>query len=73
MILCTDDCFPCCDFCIHVEHEYINRGEIKIKSAPINCNLHNDIEHKEIADADGYCKDFICFNARGSNFLVKDV
>ena len=27
---CSNDCTPCCDFCIHVYHEYIG-GDVDIK------------------------------------------
>lgn len=73
MIVCKYDCIPCCDFCIYAEHEYIDHQGLKIKSVPMDCNLHGDIEHREIADADGYCRDFHCILAKSLKFHIKDV
>lgn len=63
MILCSKECIPCCDYCIHVIHDTeIFNGKI-IVSAPINCSLYDDNEHKRIASGCGYCDDFHCNNA----------
>lgn len=61
MVLCNENCIPCCDFCIHAIHKIgeVN-GEI-VKFAPIGCRLHTDEEHQDIADSCGYCEDFYCF------------
>ena len=56
---CREDCIPCCDFCIHAEHE---KFEDNIIGGPIGCNLHKDQEHQDIAEGCGHCNDFHCFN-----------
>ena len=63
MILCNDDCIPCCDFCIHViQHmEEINGKMVGL--GPIGCKLHNDEEHQDLAVWCSYCDDFHCFRA----------
>lgn len=58
MILCSDDCIPCCDFCIYAVHGTL---EIDGTTGPIGCDLHLNVEHQEIADGCGYCEDFHCF------------
>ena len=61
MILCNNDCEPCCDFCIYAIHdEFELNGHTEI-GGPIECKLHRDKEHQEIAEYCGYCDDFHCF------------
>ena len=63
---CGDGCIPCCDFCIHAEHEILydeTLGE-DIKGGPIRCKLHNDEEHNMNCEWCRYCKDFHCFRAK---------
>lgn len=63
MVLCSDNCIPCCDFCIHVVHDefvYPDGSDI-ITGGPIGCTLHPDKKHQEIAEGCGYCDDFHCF------------
>lgn len=61
MILCSDDCTPCCDFCIHAFYDLFElHGEIH-KGGPIACLLHKDQKHQDIADGCGSCDDFHCF------------
>lgn len=43
---CGTDCIPCCDFCIHAEHEVFEIGT----GGPIGCFLHLDAEHQKIAE-----------------------
>lgn len=63
MVLCSNNCDPCCDFCIYAEHEKIvYRGE-ECTGGPIGCNLHKDQEHQNIAFGCGFCDDFHCFLA----------
>lgn len=66
VILCNEDCVPCCDFCIYAIHEEWNdeRGEHHI-GGPIGCRLHTDQEHQDIAEGCGYCDDYHCFRAKG--------
>lgn len=63
MILCSPDCIPCCDFCIHAIHwtEEINGKTIKMGVS--GCGLHADKEHQDYAVSCYYCDDYHCFNA----------
>lgn len=56
MKLCEYNCAPCCDFCKFVIADIED-------NSPVGCKLHPDEEHQEIADACGYCDDFVCMNA----------
>lgn len=58
---CNEECTPCCDFCAHVVHEFLDE---KTRSGPIGCHLHNDYEHNFSAKACGACDDFCCRNYR---------
>lgn len=62
MILCNDDCIPCCDFCIHVVHEFGEFDGKMIRLAPIDCSFHKDDEHQNLAKHCGYCDDYHCSN-----------
>ena len=63
MKLCEHNCKPCCDFCIHVGHEFIQADDGHyIKGGPCACYLHSDEEHQDIAMSCGHCDDFHCFN-----------
>ena len=64
MILCSDECVPCCDYCIYAIHEEIEVEGNVIKGGPIGCKKNSDEKHQEIAQWSGYCKDFHCINAR---------
>jgi len=67
MILCNDNCIPCCDFCTYAIHEEFKiDGEI-IKGGPIGCSLYPDKKHEDIAVGCGYCNDFHCFNVKERN------
>lgn len=63
MVLCNNDCTPCCDFCIYAERERIAIGRKNYAGGPIGCNLHKDQEHQDIAFGCGFCDDFHCFRA----------
>lgn len=63
MVLCNKDCIPCCDFCIHVIHEFGEVNGKTISLAPIGCSLHTDKEHQNIAASCYYCDDYHCFKA----------
>lgn len=71
MVKCNDDCIPCCDFCIHSEHEYFESNGKIVKGGPIGCLLHTDEEHQQIAEGCGSCEDFHCFNARRNESLMR--
>lgn len=64
MTKCSIGCHPCCDFCIHVwwESWVDQHGHIHVGS-PAGCSIHIDKQHKDIAECNGYCNDFHCFNA----------
>lgn len=47
MILCSKECDPCCDFCIHEEFFL---GEKHVIGGPIGCLYHKDLEHCGISD-----------------------
>lgn len=63
MILCSHDCIPCCDFCVHVIHDEWDDEHGHHVGGPESCSLHADPEHQEIAEYDGCCEDFHCFLA----------
>lgn len=63
MIKCSDDCMPCCDFCIHAIHDEFELNGGTIIGGPIGCSLHEDERHQEIAENCGFCDDFHCFIA----------
>ena len=69
MILCNKNCYPCCDFCIHVQHETIevedNNGIIRyLHGGPIKCKRFNDEEHDNLALNCSYCNEFWCASSR---------
>ena len=55
MILCSKECDPCCDFCIHAIHEEFFLGKKHVVGGPIGCLYHKDLEHQEIAEFCGIC------------------
>lgn len=63
MILCDDNCVPCCDFCLHAINDEWDENGGHYVGGPIGCALHNDAEHQEIADWNGKCDDFHCIRA----------
>lgn len=64
MVKCSDDCIPCCDFCIHAIHGKLEYNGKMIGGGPIGCKKYPDKRHKDIAIGCGYCDDFHCFNAK---------
>lgn len=64
MILCSEGCIPCCDFCIHVIHDRVIFCGTAVSIDPIGCSLHPDEEHQRIAEGCGYCEDYHCFRAK---------
>ena len=78
MILCNENCKPCCDFCVHCIHEewdeYAYDEVIHLTGAPIGCLLHNDKQHQEYAEGCWFCDGFQCRNAKQpDNWLRKDI
>ena len=63
MVLCNEDCLPCCDFCTHVIHETEEIDGKVVTFGPIGCKLHLDKEHQDCAEGCAYCEDFHCFMA----------
>lgn len=65
MIKCNKSCTPCCDFCFHCVHQwmedYQDGKQVWIKCEPIACTIHMDEEHKQKAIHCSYCEDFHCF------------
>jgi hypothetical protein len=63
MKLCSENCMPCCDFCIHAVHEtWVEEGR-QVIGGPIYCRLYRDQEHDDIVFDCSYCDDFECFMA----------
>jgi len=67
MVKCSENCTPCCDFCIYAVHEiyYDEKFGGDIKGGPIRCDLHHDKKHDMICEFCGWCDDFHCFKAEG--------
>lgn len=65
MVLCNNECTPCCDFCIYAIHDKWEENGREIVGGPIGCTKHDDQHHQEIAEDCGYCEDFHCFRAEG--------
>ena len=63
MKLCCSDCTPCCDFCEHAEHYYVEHTGKQIPVAVKGCKLHKDEEHQLIAQSCSFCDDFFCMDA----------
>lgn len=61
MKLCSNDCYPICDFCCHAIHEEWDDYDGHHIGGPVGCCLHLDQEHQEIAENCGYCNDFYCY------------
>ena len=75
MILCAKNCYPCCDFCIHVEHEIfevkdINGIKRRIRGAPIKCLRFHDEIHDDLALNSSFCNEFHCATARWPELWV---
>ena len=64
MILCSNMCYPCCDFCIYAKHTIWKNKKGQFTGPPDGCNFYEDKEHQLIAIDDGYCKDFQCISAK---------
>lgn len=70
MILCSNSCIPCCDYCEYVVHEKFRiDGDIQLGS-PLFCQKYNDEYHNKIVGCCGYCTDFYCKNIREKNYEV---
>lgn len=68
MIKCSENgCTPCCDFCIHAEHEILEdetEPSGYVTGGPIHCKLHPDEKHDMICESCGFCDDFHCFRVK---------
>ena len=64
MILCGEGCVPCCDFCVHCEHDQMEFDGRMVDCEPIGCTLHRDEEHQLKAESCGFCDDFHCFRVK---------
>lgn len=64
MIFCSENCMPCCDFCIYCIHEKIPYNRKVTNGEPIGCSKHSDEEYKLLVKHCGYCNDFHCFNTK---------
>ena len=72
MILCSEECDPCCDFCIYaIQDVWVDADGDTVSGGPIGCNLHSDKEHQEIAEYCGCCDDFHCALAEEGKEIVK--
>lgn len=60
MKLCSNECVPCCDFCIHAIHWEADGITLSVEG----CSLHLDDEHQKIAQLCYFCEDFHCFDAK---------
>lgn len=63
MILCSDSCIPCCDFCVYAIHDEYMDGNEKILGGPIGCGLHPSAKYQHEAEMCGYCDDYKCYQA----------
>ena len=63
MILCSKDCYPCCDFCYWAIHDIFYSGDEKIIGEPIGCKRYDDEGHQYLAQNFSYCGSFLCYNA----------
>lgn len=64
MVLCSENCIPCCDFCIHAIHSIGEIDGAMVKLAPIGCGLHKDEKHQDYAIGCHYCEDYHCSNVQ---------
>lgn len=64
MILCNENCIPCCDYCLHSVHKPITINGKIVDGGCIGCSKHNDEIHNQIAVGCGYCEDFYCKNVK---------
>ena len=62
--LCSEECVPCCDFCVHAIHGHFfrikDKKAIHVLAAPIGCTRFNDEEHCNLAKSCSYCDEFDC-------------
>lgn len=61
MTLCSDNCIPRCDFCIHAIYEIVKKQGRRVIGSPYACDLYNDEEHQKLVESLNYCDDFHCF------------
>lgn len=70
MIICSKECIPCCDFCIHVIHGTLDKN---FTTSPIGCGFHDDNRHQEEAWACGACNDFKCISAKEDTWILMNL
>lgn len=63
MILCSNECIPCCDFCAYAIHDEIEYEGKKVLGGPIGCGLHPSAKYQHEAEMCGYCDDYKCYQA----------
>ena len=70
MVICSNECSPCCDFCIYARHivKFINGKTIKIGVE--GCDKYSDEHHQSMARGLGYCKDFYCEKKNGGSAII---
>ena len=72
MILCSNMCYPCCDFCVHAKHTtWITKSSKTFNPPPDGCDFYDDIEHQNLALDSKYCTDFQCIEAEIPNKWIK--
>ena len=77
MIKCDKFCIPCCDFCIHVYHEYFEYnidGYVNgyVRGSPIGCIIHYDEHHQQLAKHCGYCEDYYCYKQYKKDMRIEN-
>lgn len=69
MILCCNECIPCCDFCKYVIHDFwLDDNCNVVKGGPIGCRAHEEELYQKVAEAAGYCSEFHCTMAKEDDF-----
>ena len=63
MILCSNNCIPCCDFCVYAIHDEIEYENEKFLGETIGCKFHPEKEYQNEAIMCGYCDDYQCYEA----------
>lgn len=57
---CCEECYPCCDYCIHViqEKDAVDGKYVNVRN--LGCDYHSDAHHQALARGGHYCRDFEC-------------
>ena len=65
MILCGEDCIPCCDFCIYsIRDIWVDENGWESDQGQKGCAKYNDEAHQDIAFYDSFYEDFHCFRIK---------